>query len=117
MLLVDGRNVQRSCWPNVPDTDLVAAVARWADREGFAAVAVFDGDVASGAVEDGGDMDVIATGRRSADDVLVELAGLHAGDGREVVAATSDRALRARLEQMGADVRWGGGRFVRLVMQ
>lgn len=47
-----------------------------------------------------------------ADDELVALARERAGAGDVVLVATSDRELRRRLEEAGAEVPWGGGRLL-----
>jgi hypothetical protein len=43
IVLVDAPNVRRSLWPNLSPERLVELLARWAEREGVEAVAVFDG--------------------------------------------------------------------------
>ena len=78
VVLVDGENVRRSRWPNVPRAELERLVAEWADREGHDARVVWEGE-------------------KSADDAIArEAARLHA-DRREVWVATSDRELRRRV--------------------
>ena len=84
LVLVDGRNVQRSRWPNVSDEELVAAVEGWAAREGHEAVVVFDGSAPEGAV---------GTGGESADDWIARRA---AELEEPFWLATSDRELRRR---------------------
>lgn len=99
LVLVDGRNVQRSRWPNVPDEELLAAVERWARDEGHEAVVVFDGAAPEGAV---------GTGGESADDWITRrTAELE----EPFWLVTSDRELRRRAG--GAAERIiGGGSFL-----
>ena len=42
-VLVDGRNVQRSRWPNLSDEEVVRGTEAWAAREGVDPVIAFDG--------------------------------------------------------------------------
>jgi len=99
LVLVDGRNVQRSRWPNVGSEELVAAVERWASGERHQAVVVFDGSAPDGAV---------GTGGESADDWIARRA-------RELEEpfwlVTSDRELRRRAGER-ADRIVGGGSFL-----
>ena len=96
-VLVDGRNAQRSRWPNVSSEELVAAVARWAAGEGHEALVVFDGQAPEGAV---------GTGGESADDWIVRHAAAHEG---ELWLVTSDRELRRRVGARAARTTGGGG--------
>jgi len=80
-VFVDGRNVQRSQWPNLSDEELVDRVRAWAGRHGHEAVIVFDGEAPAGA---------IGSGRESADDWLIREVPKHPG----AWLVTSDRALR-----------------------
>jgi predicted RNA-binding protein with PIN domain len=99
LVLVDGRNVQRSRWPNVSDEELVAAVELWAHGEGYEAVVVFDGAAPEGAV---------GTGGESADDWIARRA---AELEEPFWLVTSDRELRRRAG--GAAERIiGGGSFL-----
>ncbi|HEY6836484.1 MAG TPA: hypothetical protein VI142_08535 [Gaiellaceae bacterium] len=97
-VFVDGRNVQRSQWPNLSDEELVARVEAWAGRHGHEAVIVFDGSAPEGAIGSGGE---------SADDWLIREVPKHPG----AWLVTSDRALR---EEAGAatDRIIGGGGFL-----
>ena len=42
-VLIDGRNVQRSRWPNLSDEELVELVQAWAEQNEHEVVLVFDG--------------------------------------------------------------------------
>nr|MBA3384695.1 hypothetical protein [Actinomycetota bacterium] len=42
-LIVDGRNVQRSLWPNIRSERLVGLVRDWATRNDVRPLIVFDG--------------------------------------------------------------------------
>ena len=87
LVLVDGRNVQRSRWPNVASGELVAAVERWAADEGVEPVVVFDGSAPEGAV---------GTGTASADDWIARRAAELESAGDAYWLVTSDRELRRR---------------------
>jgi len=99
IVLVDGRNVQRSRWPNLSSEELVDAIERWASEEGHTAVVVFDGSAPAGA---------IGTVGESADDWITRRA-------RELEEpfwlVTSDRELRRRAGER-ADRIVGGGSFL-----
>lgn len=97
-VFVDGRNVQRSQWPNLSDEELVERVRAWAGRHGHDAVIVFDGEAPAGA---------IGSGPESADDWLIREVPKHPG----AWLVTSDRALR---NEAGADTERiiGGGGFL-----
>ena len=100
VVLVDGRNVMRSRWPNVPEAELVEQVERWAEGEGFEAVIVFDGNALEGA---------IGTKGESADDWIArEARGLEG----TYWLVTSDRELRERAGAGAARI-LGGGAFLR----
>jgi predicted RNA-binding protein with PIN domain len=105
IVLVDGRNVQRSRWPNVSSEELVDAVARWAADEGHEAVVVFDGRAPDGA---------IGTGGESADDWIARRAAELAAAGEAYWLVTSDRELRRRAGS-GAERVTGGGGFLGLL--
>ena len=96
---VDGRNVQRSQWPNLSDEELVERVRAWAARHSHEAVIVFDGEAPAGA---------IASGNESADDWLIREVPKHPG----AWLVTSDRALR---DAAGAEADRiiGGGGFLK----
>lgn len=102
-VLIDARNVQRSLWPNLSDTELVELAGRWADEHGHEAVTVFDGRAPDGA---------IGTGRESADDWLAREAARLAEAGEPFWLVTSDRELRERAGARAEKV-IGGGSFVR----
>src|SRR5436305_10779521 len=42
-VLIDGENVRRSTWPNLPRDELVERVADWAARHGHDATVIWDG--------------------------------------------------------------------------
>jgi hypothetical protein len=98
-VFVDGRNVQRSQWPNLSDEELVRRVEAWAARNGHEAVIVFDGEAPAGA---------IGSGQESADDWLIRELPQHPG----AWLVTSDRALR---DAAGAEADRiiGGGGFLK----
>ena len=101
-VLIDARNVQRSQWPNLSDSELVELAGRWADEHGHEPVIVFDGRAPEGA---------IGTGRESADDWLAREAARLAEAGEPFWLVTSDRELRGAGHS--ADKVVGGGTFVR----
>ena len=100
VVLVDGRNVQRSRWPNVPDAELVERVEEWARREGVESVVVFDGKAPEGAV---------GTKGETADDWIAREAGTLQ---EPYWLVTSDRELRERAGSQ-AERLLGGGAFLR----
>jgi predicted RNA-binding protein with PIN domain len=100
VVLVDGRNVMRSRWPNVPATELVERVQEWAEREGVEPVIVFDGKAPEGA---------IGTQGESADDWIAREARSLEGP---YWLVTSDRELRERAGAQAERV-FGGGAFLR----
>jgi len=95
---VDGRNVQRSQWPNLSDEELVERCRDWAERHGHEVVLVFDGEAPAGA---------IGSGAESADDWLIREVPKHPG----AWLVTSDRALRDQAGQNTARI-IGGGSFL-----
>ena len=97
-VFVDGRNVQRSQWPNLSDEELLDRARAWADRHGHELVVVFDGSAPAGA---------IGTKNESADDWLICEVPKHPG----AWLVTSDRALRAAAG-VNADRVIGGGSFL-----
>lgn len=99
IVLVDGRNVMRSRWPNVPEAELVERVQRWADGEGLEAMIVFDGKAPEGA---------IGTTGESADDWIAREAGGLEGP---YWLVTSDRELRERAGERAERI-VGGGAFL-----
>jgi hypothetical protein len=101
-VLIDARNVLRSRWPNVPEDELVARIAAWAEAEDLTPEIVFDGRAPAGG---------IGTGKESADDWITRRAAEIEG-GYWLV--TSDRELRARSGE-GAERIIGGGAFLGLL--
>ena len=101
-LIVDGRNVQRSLWPNIPSEQLVELVRDWAKRNDVRPLIVFDGRAPVEAD------DVVSTGREIADDWIAREA--HSFVPYWLV--TSDRELGERAGQ-GAERVIGGGSFAR----
>jgi hypothetical protein len=99
LVFVDGRNVQRSQWPNLSDEELVERTEAWAGRHGHEVVLVFDGEAPAGA---------IGSGRESADDWLIREVPQRPG----AWLVTSDRALR-EAAGAGAERLIGGGSFLR----
>jgi hypothetical protein len=99
LVFVDGRNVQRSQWPNLSDDELVERTQAWAARHGHEVVLVFDGDAPAGA---------IGSGRENADDWLIREVPQRPG----AWLVTSDRALR-EAAGAGAERLIGGGAFLR----
>jgi rRNA-processing protein FCF1 len=101
-VIVDARNVLRSQWPNIPETELVELTRAWAAGEGVQALLVFDGRAPVDAD------DVVGTGGESADDWIAREASSLA----PYWLVTSDRELR---ERAGDDAERviGGGSFAR----
>jgi hypothetical protein len=97
-VFVDGRNVQRSQWPNLSDEKLLERCRDWAERHGHEVVLVFDGEAPAGA---------IGSGRESADDWLIREVPKHPG----AWLITSDRALR-KAAGSNAERIIGGGAFL-----
>lgn len=112
-VLIDGRNVLRSRWPNIPEQELVERACAWAAAEGRHAVVVFDGPAPGGHVGERVLADhcvVIGTRAESADSWLERAAAeLHAR-GERYWLVTSDRALRAAAGRHAART-VGGGSF------
>jgi predicted RNA-binding protein with PIN domain len=107
-VLVDGRNVLRSQWPNIPEDELVTLACEWAARHGLRAVVVFDGRAPE--VSTGEHCTVVGTADESADDWLTRRAGELREEGRPFWLVTSDRALRDAAGA-GAERTIGGGSF------
>ena len=110
LVFVDGRNVQRSQWPNLSDDQLLERARAWAGRNGHELVVVFDG--ATGGLVGDEPLDerttLVGTGRDSADDWLIREVPNHPG----AWLVTSDRALREAAG--GSTARLiGGGSFLR----
>jgi predicted RNA-binding protein with PIN domain len=119
-MIIDGRNVMRSRWPNAGERELVEAIARWAAEHARTPIVavVFDGTYEGegpGMYEHDERTVVVATEGEIADDVIVrEVEELRAAS-EPVIVATSDRELRERVEAHGAKV-IGGGSFLRTVL-
>ena len=99
LVFVDGRNVQRSQWPNLSDEELIERAQAWADRHGHELVLVFDGQAPAGA---------IGSGSESADEWLIREVPERPG----AWLVTSDRALRAEAGSKAGRI-VGGGTFLR----
>jgi predicted RNA-binding protein with PIN domain len=102
-VLVDGENVRRSRWPNVPRARLVEVCAAWAADRGHEAVVVFDVEGPEGA---------IGSGAETADEWIARRAGELARGGSPYWLVTSDRALR-EIAGAAAERIVGGGSFLR----
>jgi hypothetical protein len=89
-VLVDGENVRRSLWPNIPKDELSQLVRAWADEHGHEAQIVWEG-------------------AESADDRIARDVTSLPGD---VWVVTSDRELRERVAPH-VDRIVGGGSFAR----
>ena len=89
-VLVDGENVRRSLWPNLPRDELAERAASWGERHGHDVVVVWEG-------------------AESADDrIAAQAPALEP----PVWVVTSDRELRRRVEPH-VDRIIGGGTFAR----
>ena len=102
-VFVDGRNVQRSQWPNLSDEELLERCRDWAERHGHEVVLVFDGEAPAGA---------IGSGAENADDWLIREVPKHPG----AWLVTSDRALRDAAA-VNAERVIGGGGFLRELLR
>jgi len=102
-VFVDGRNVQRSQWPNLSDEELLERARAWAERNRHELVLVFDGEAPEGA---------IGTVGESADDWLIREVPAHPG----AWLVTSDRALRDAAGS-NADRIIGSGGFLKEVLR
>lgn len=109
-VLVDGRNVQRSRWPNLSDDEVVGGTEAWATREGVDPLILFDGR----APELESAVRVVGTGGQSADDWITAEAERLAAAGEPYWLVTSDRELRKRAGGAAERV-IGGGSFVGLI--
>jgi hypothetical protein len=111
-LVVDARNVMRSRWPNLSEGRVIDLTRAWAEREGFSALIVFDGNpsgFATGVSELDERSRVVGAGG-SADDWIADRAELLARNGARVWLVSSDRGLRQRVEPF-VDRCLGGGSF------
>ena len=110
-VLIDGRNVQRSQWPNLTEEELIERTRAWAERNGKRTVLVFDGK-ATGGIVGAEELDdrttLVGTGDETADDWLIREAPNYPG----AWLVTSDRALRAAAGNQAERV-IGGGSFLR----
>lgn len=107
-MLVDGRNVLRSQWPNIPEDELVMLTCDWAQRNDVRAVVVFDGRAP--AAPENERCAVVGTAGESADEWLTRRAAELRADGERFWLVTSDRALR-EAAGAGAERTIGGGSF------
>jgi predicted RNA-binding protein with PIN domain len=107
-VLVDGRNVLRSQWPNIPEDELVSLACEWARRNEVRAIVVFDGRAP--AAPESGHCTVVGTTGESADAWLTRRAAELRADGERFWLVTSDRALRDAAG-VGAERTIGGGSF------
>jgi len=110
IVLVDGRNVQRSKWPNLSDDELVTRCCRWARRERLPTVIVFDGRTP--AEGDGEECVVVPVLGETADDWLIRVTGELREHEIPFWLVTSDRELRARAGR-GAHRLIGGGTYLK----
>jgi hypothetical protein len=93
-VLVDGENVRRSLWPNMPKDELEERAAQWAEQHGH-------------------DLSVVWEGTDTADDRIArEILELEP----PVWVVTSDRGLRQRVKDH-AERLIGGGSFARELRQ
>jgi predicted RNA-binding protein with PIN domain len=90
IVIVDGENVRRSLWPNMPPEELMSRSRAWGHRHGHR-------------------VEVVWEGAGTADDEIARLAVELEGP---VWVVTSDRGLRERIAGH-ADRVIGGGSFAR----
>ena len=103
LVIVDAENTRRSLWPNLSRDELVQRARAWAAREGHELLIVFDGAPPADAPD--------LVGAAIADDEIVSIA---AARDEPYWVVTSDRALRARLDD-GPERILGGGSFARSI--
>ena len=119
IVLVDGRNVLRSQWPNLPEQELVEHCRVWAERKAVRVVVAFDGRAPGnlvGELIEGELLTVVGTGPESADDWLTREATALADAGVEHWLVTSDRELRLRAgKRVARSI--GGGAFLRELLE
>jgi predicted RNA-binding protein with PIN domain len=89
-VLVDGENVRRSLWPNIPTDELEDLTARWGEKHGHEARVVWEGS-------------------ETADDRIAREVGEL---DPPVWVVTSDRGLRDRVGDRAERI-IGGGSFAR----
>ena len=111
-MLVDGRNVIRSRWPNLNAGWFLERTHAWAEREGVHVLVVFDGRAP--AAEPDERAEVVGSGRWSADDWIAERAARLAAGSARLWLVSSDRSLRARVAPY-VERTIGGGKFVSLL--
>jgi predicted RNA-binding protein with PIN domain len=117
IVLVDGRNVMRSRWPNIPAERLLDLTRAWAEREGARIVVVFDGRAPGESIglrELDERMTIVGTGHGSADDWIAEHAKETAQNGPRLWLVSSDRGLTARVAGYVEHVIGGGSFAARL---
>ena len=103
-MFVDARNVIRSRWPNIDESRFVQLARAWAEQEGVRLLLVFDGPAP------GEGLDIVGTGRESADDVIAWEALARSQEGDRLWLVSSDRGLRARVTPY-VERMIGGGAF------
>jgi rRNA-processing protein FCF1 len=89
-VLVDGENVRRSLWPNIPRDELEDLTSKWAEQHGHGARVVWEG-------------------AETADDRIAREVGELSPP---VWVVTSDRELRERVQDQAERI-IGGGTFAR----
>lgn len=112
LALIDGRNVQRSQWPNLSDEELVRRSCRWARAERMRALVVFDGDTHARGDDEW--CAVVPVRGETADEWLIRMTRELRERGVPYWLVTSDRELRT-LAGGGAERTIGGGGFLKLV--
>jgi hypothetical protein len=110
VVLVDGNNVLRSVWPNLPADAVATLSCRWAAEHDARAVVVFDRRAPTAPDEPG--CTIVGSEEQSADARLIDEARELADRGERYWLVTSDRALRAAAGKH-AERTIGGGTFVR----
>lgn len=113
VVLLDALNVSRSTWPNISAEQLVSLCEAWAEENGHAMIAVFDGNAPrddARSVES--PVQLIGTGAETADEWIEREAGRLAHEGIAYWLVTSDRELRG-LAGRASQRTIGGGTFAR----
>lgn len=119
-VIIDGRDALASRNPAPGERELVEAVARWANahpRTPIVAVVfdhAYEGD-GPGMFEHDERTVVVATGDEPPADVIANEAEDLRAESEPVIVVTSDPALRARVEALGAKV-IDAGAFLRTVL-
>jgi len=119
-VIIDGRNVQQSRSPNADERELVEAIARWATEHARTPIVavVYGGTYEGngpGVFEHDERTVVVATEGEPSGDVIVREVEELRSESEPVIVATSDAALRTRVETLGAKV-IGGDSFLRTVL-